>query len=311
MLQLEHIVKKYHGYTAVRELSFSVEKGQILGLLGLNGAGKSTTMNMIAGYFAPTAGRILWNGQDVRSLGADYLSEVGYLPEVPPLYPELTVRESLEYACAIRRIRRDKRRSHIRQVCEMARVEDCLNTPTRSLSKGYRQRVGLAQALIGNPGLIMLDEPTAGLDPEQIIAIRELIRALGRDHAVILSSHILSEIEDVCSSLLILRRGHTVACGTMSEIAAQARPEGCRVRLRARGEHLRETLLALPGVTALSHLPEREQGWGEWLLEADRDVTALLAPAISGSGAEMRMLYPQDVELEDVFMKLMQEEGDA
>ena len=180
MLTLDHIVKKYHHYTAVDDLSCTVAHGQVVGLLGSNGAGKSTTMNIIAGYFAPTAGRLLWNGVDVRSLGAAYASEVGYLPEIPPLHPELTVRESMEYTCGIRRIRRGKRDGHIRQLCELAGVADCLNVTNRSLSKGYRQRVGLALALIGNPGLIILDEPTAGLDPEQIVSIRELIRGPGQ-----------------------------------------------------------------------------------------------------------------------------------
>lgn len=307
MLQLDHVVKKYHRYTAVKDLSCQVQRGQIVGLLGLNGAGKSTTMNMIAGYFAPTSGRILWDGIDISRLGSDYLSEVGYLPEIPPLYPELTVRESLEYTCGIRRIRRDKRAGHIRSLCELAGVADCLNTPTRSLSKGYRQRVGLAQALIGNPGLIVLDEPTAGLDPEQIVSIREVIRELGKDHAVILSSHILSEIEDVCSSLIILRKGEMVASGAISEIAAQVHADICRVRIRVRGDV--QALRLLPGVTEAIPLPEREVGWQEWLISADRDVAQLIPAVLNAAGTQLRMLYPMDVELEDVFMKLMQEGG--
>lgn len=305
MLQLDQVMKKYHRFTAVENLSFQVQRGQILGLLGLNGAGKSTTMNMIAGYFAPTSGRILWDGQDIARLGPRYLSEVGYLPETPPLHPELTVRECLEYTCGLRRIRRDKRRAHIQQVCEMARVEDCLNVTARSLSKGYKQRVGLAQALIGNPGLLILDEPTAGLDPEQIVQIRELIRELGKDHAVILSSHILSEIEDVCTSLVLLRQGKMIARGTMGEIAAQARPEGFRVRVRVRGDRALQALQAMPGVNAVQLLPERELGWQDMMVASDADVTAQIPSALQAAGAQLRMLYPQDVELEDVFMQLM------
>ncbi len=309
MLTLEHIVKKYHHYTALEDLSCTVEHGQVVGLLGSNGAGKSTTMNIIAGYFSPTSGRLLWNGRDVRALGAAYASEVGYLPEVPPLHPELTVRESMEYTCGVRRIRRGKREGHIRQLCELAGVADCLNVTNRSLSKGYKQRVGLAQALIGNPGLIILDEPTAGLDPEQIISIRELIRELGKDHAVLLSSHILSEVEDVCSSLIILRKGKMVAAGSMSQIAASARPEGCRIRLRLRGEGIAQRLAALEDVTELHSLPPREEGWDELQLTARRDIASELPGRLAAMGAELRMLYPQDVELEEIFMHLMREEG--
>ena len=309
MLTLEHIVKKYHHYTALEDLSCTVEHGQVVGLLGSNGAGKSTTMNIIAGYFAPTSGRLLWNGTDIRSLGAAYASEVGYLPEVPPLHPELTVRESMEYTCGIRRIRRGKRDAHIRQLCELAGVADCLNVTNRSLSKGYKKRVGLAQALIGNPGLIILDEPTAGLDPEQIISIRELIRELGKDHAILLSSHILSEVEDVCSSLIILRKGRMVAAGTLSQIAAAARPEGCRIRLRVRGEGIAEKLSTLEDVTSLHPLPPREEGWEELLLVARRDIASELPARLAAMGAQLRMLYPQDVELEEIFMNLMREEG--
>lgn len=179
---------------------------------------------------------------DVRKLGPAYQNEVGYLPEVPPLHPELTVRESMEYVCGLRGIRSGKRKAHIEQLCELAGVADRMSMTTRSLSKGYKQRAGLAQALIGNPELIILDEPTAGLDPEQIVSIRELIRELGRDHAVILSSHILSEIEDVCSTLLILRKGELVASGTIAEIANGVRTDAHRLRVRVSGENAEQLL---------------------------------------------------------------------
>lgn len=309
MLKLDHVVKKYHNHLALQDLSFTAECGQVIGLLGNNGAGKSTTMNMIAGYFAPTAGRITWDGVDISRLGPAYQHEIGYLPETPPLHPELTVRESMEYVCGLRGIRPGKRRAHIQQLCEMTGVADRLNMPTRSLSKGYKQRVGLAQALIGNPSLIVLDEPTAGLDPEQIISIRGLIRDLGRDHAVILSSHILSEIDDVCSSLVILRRGVMMASGTVAEIAAQVRTGDHKLRLRVSGDRAVEALSALPGVTDVIRLPQRESGWMELMVESAQDVAALVPPALAAAGVQLRMLYPMDVELEDLFMKLMQEEA--
>lgn len=307
MLQLEAITKAYHRHQALKGLTCTVKTGQIVGLLGTNGAGKSTAMNIIAGYLAPTSGRLLWNGEDVRRLGGAYLSEVGFMPETPPLYPELTVREQLEYVCSLRRIRPHKRGGHIRQLCEMADIADRMHTPTRSLSKGYKQRVGLAQALVGNPSLIVLDEPTAGLDPEQIVSIRGLIRELGREHAVILSSHILSEIEDVCDSLIILRRGEMAACGTMQEIAAQHRPDEYRIRVRAKGAIAAEALAALDGVTQVTQLPVREEGWEDMMVHAGRDVAQEIAPALFAAGAQLRMLCPVEAELEELFMKLMQE----
>ena len=302
-------MKTYHRYTALKGLSCTVSRGEVVGLLGANGAGKSTAMNIIAGYFAPTSGSVSWDGTDIRRLGPAYLSEVGYLPEIPPLHPDLTVRESMEYACALKRIRRGKRGAHIARLCEMTGVADRMNRPTRSLSKGYKQRVGLAQALIGNPGLIILDEPTAGLDPEQIVSIRGLIRELGREHAVILSSHILSEIDDVCSSLLILRKGEMVASGTIAQIAARVRTDGHRLRLRVSGEGAEERLAALPGVTEVARLAQREQGWQELMVCSNEDIACLVPAALADAGVRLRMLYPMDVELEDLFMKLMQEEG--
>ena len=310
MLKLDHVVKKYHDHLALQDLSFTAAQGQVIGLLGNNGAGKSTTMNMIAGYFAPTSGHITWDGIDIARLGPAYQQEIGYLPETPPLHPELTVRESLEYVCGLKGIRPGKRKAHIQQLCELTDVADRLNMPTRSLSKGYKQRVGLAQALIGNPSLIVLDEPTAGLDPAQIVSIRELIRDLGRDHAVILSSHILSEIDDVCSSLVILRKGVMVASGTVTDIAAQVRTKEHKLRIRASGDRVLEALSALPEVTDVIRLPQRESGWTEWQLTSAADVSTLVAPALVAVDAQLRMLYPMDVELEDLFMKLMQEEAE-
>ena len=213
----------------------------------------------------------------------------------------------MEYVCGLRGIRLGKRKAHIEQLCELAGVADRMSMTTRSLSKGYKQRAGLAQALIGNPELIILDEPTAGLDPEQIVSIRELIRELGRDHAVILSSHILSEIEDVCSTLLILRKGELVASGTIAEIANGVRTDAHRLRVRVSGENAEQLLAAIPSVTSVERLPEREQGWQELMVSSQEDIAQLVPAVLAAGQVKLRMLYPMDVELEDLFMKLMQE----
>ena len=191
-----------------------------MGLLGANGAGKSTTMNMIAGYFAPTSGRILWNGTDVRKLGPAYQNEVGYLPEVPPLHPELTVRESMEYVCGLRGIRPGKRKAHIEQLCELAGVADRMSMTTRSLSKGYKQRAGLAQALIGNPELIILDEPTAGLDPAGAASILANIETYRQaNHAtVILVSHSMEDVARLADRLVVVSQGTLPYVGTPREV---------------------------------------------------------------------------------------------
>lgn len=309
MLQMEHVSKRYGAFEAVRDVSLTLERGQVLGFLGRNGAGKSTTMNILTGCLAPTEGRVLWQGQDTRRLGAAYLAQVGYLPETPPLYPELTVEEYMQFVCGIKKIRRAARPAHIRDVCRRVDIEDRMRKPIRTLSKGYRQRLGIAQALVGDPPLLVLDEPTVGLDPEQMVLIRELIRDLGREHAVLLSSHILSEIEDVCTRLVILRHGRVVAEGTMAEISAKARGESCRVRVRFSGNS--DVLKNAPGFLSLTQLEQRELGFQEAILETREDVAVLVPRLLESAGGTLRMLYPMDVELEDVFLKLTAEEAET
>lgn len=207
MIEVKDLVKRYSKNIAVDHLNFHVEKGQIYGFLGPNGAGKSTTMNMMTGYLAPTEGQILINGYDVAEEPGKARKCVGYLPELPPLYPDMTVREYLRFAAELKQLPKGERNTEILRVMEETRIEDMENRLIRHLSKGYKQRVGLAQALLGDPEVLILDEPMVGLDPKQIIEIRELIRSLGKKHTVILSSHILSEISSVCDQVLIISHG--------------------------------------------------------------------------------------------------------
>lgn len=223
MIEVSHLTKKYGGHLAVDDVSFTVEDGQIYGLLGPNGAGKSTIMNILTGYLSATSGQVTVAGHPLPEEADAAKKCVGYLPEQPPLYPEMTVQEYLTFAAELKGVKKAERKE---QVCRAARrtgLETVLPRLIRSLSKGYKQRVGIAQALLGSPRLIILDEPTVGLDPAQVIEIRKLIRELGRAHTVILSSHILSEVQAVCQQILILSKGHLAAAGSLEELTADGK----------------------------------------------------------------------------------------
>lgn len=220
MIEVKDLVKRYSKNTAVDHLNFHVQKGQIYGFLGPNGAGKSTTMNMMTGYLAPTEGQILINGYDVAEEPMEARKCIGYLPEIPPLYPDMTVLEYLRFAAELKQVPKNERSTEIERVMDETRIKDMENRLIRHLSKGYKQRVGLAQALLGDPEVLILDEPMVGLDPKQIIEIRELIRGLGKKHTVILSSHILSEIRSICDHVLIISHGKLVASDTPENLGS-------------------------------------------------------------------------------------------
>lgn len=223
MIEVSHLTKQYGNHLAVDDVSFTVADGQICGLLGPNGAGKSTIMNILTGYLSATSGQVTVAGHPLPEEADAAKACVGYLPEQPPLYPEMTVQEYLAFAAELKGVKKAERKE---QVCRAARrtgLETVLPRLIRSLSKGYKQRVGIAQALLGSPRLIILDEPTVGLDPAQVIEIRKLIRELGRAHTVILSSHILSEVQAVCQQILILSKGHLAAAGSLEELTADGK----------------------------------------------------------------------------------------
>ena len=223
MIEVSHLTKQYGNHLAVDDVSFTMADGQICGLLGPNGAGKSTIMNILTGYLSATSGQVTVAGHPLPEEADAAKACVGYLPEQPPLYPEMTVQEYLTFAAELKGVKKAERKE---QVCRAARrtgLEAVLPRLIRSLSKGYKQRVGIAQALLGSPRLIILDEPTVGLDPAQVIEIRKLIRELGRAHTVILSSHILSEVQAVCQQILILSKGHLAAAGSLEELTADGK----------------------------------------------------------------------------------------
>ena len=234
MIEVSHLTKKYGGHLAVDDVSFTVEDGQIYGLLGPNGAGKSTIMNILTGYLSATGGQVTVAGHPLPEEADEAKACVGYLPEQPPLYPEMTVGEYLNFAAELKKVPRAQRKEQVLRAARRTGLEKVLPRLIRSLSKGYKQRVGISQALLGSPKIIILDEPTVGLDPAQVIEMRKLIRELGKAHTVILSSHILSEVQAVCQQVLILSKGKLAASGTLQELTAD-------------GRSLEEVFLALTG----------------------------------------------------------------
>ena len=250
MIEVENLVKRYGNHLAVDHLSFQVEKGQIYGFLGPNGAGKSTTMNIMTGYIAASEGSVKIDGHDILKEPEEAKKSIGYLPEIPPLYTDMTVGEYLQFVAELKKVPRAERKEQIAQAMQTVMIEDKKNSLIKNLSKGYKQRVGLAQAILGNPEVIILDEPTVGLDPKQIIEIRELIKHLGEQHTVILSSHILSEVAAVCDKIMIISKGKLVACDT---------PEGLKRMMDAKAQIQLEVLgTAVALSEALSGLKDVE-----------------------------------------------------
>ena len=243
MIEVSHLTKKYGGHLAVDDVSFTVEDGQIYGLLGPNGAGKSTIMNILTGYLSATSGQVTVAGHPLPEEADEAKACVGYLPEQPPLYPEMTVGEYLNFVAELKKVPRAQRKEQVLRAARRTGLEKVLPRLIRSLSKGYKQRVGIAQALLGSPKIIILDEPTVGLDPAQVIEMRKLIRELGKAHTVILSSHILSEVQAACQQVLILSKGKLAASGTLQELTAD-------------GRSLEEVFLALTGAQTA---PEEEE----------------------------------------------------
>ena len=253
MIEVQHITKRYGPTTAVDDVSFRVERGEVLGLLGPNGAGKTTTMRVLTGYMPPTEGRAIVAGFDVSDQPLEAKRRTGYLPETPPLYPEMTVGDYLTFVARIKGVPRAERKARVNAVMERTRVADMVNRHCSKLSKGYRQRVGLAQALMHHPEVLILDEPTAGLDPKQIIETRKLIKDLGGDHTIILSTHILPEVSQTCHRIVIINKGRVVAVDTPENLMSRlGGSETMYIQVDAPGADVKTTLEALPGITRVA-----------------------------------------------------------
>ena len=312
MIEVSHLTKKYGSRLAVDDISFTVEDGVIYGLLGPNGAGKSTIMNILTGYLAATEGQVTVAGHPLPEEADAAKACVGYLPEQPPLYPEMTVAEYLDFAAELKGVKKADRPAQVQSAAHRTGLEEVLPRLIRSLSKGYRQRVGVAQALLGSPQLIILDEPTVGLDPAQVIELRRLIRELGRIHTVILSSHILSEVQAVCSQVLILSKGHLVAVGAPEQLAEKLNP-GSRLRATALGggQTVLKTVGSIPGIRKVEIESEADGQVTFTAESADAsDRRAEVSRALSQAGCTVLALAAENRTLEEVFLALTEGESD-
>ena len=310
MIEVSHLSKNYGSRPAVKDLSFTVGDGQIFGLLGPNGAGKSTIMNILTGYIAPTSGEVKVAGFSLPEQAQQAKACVGYLPEQPPLYPEMTVQEYLDFAAELKGVRRADRKEQVRRAARRTGLEEVLPRLIRSLSKGYRQRVGIAQALLGSPKLIILDEPTVGLDPAQVIEIRKLIRELGKAHTVILSSHILSEVQAVCNQVLILAKGRLVAVGAPDELGEKLSSGSClKATVLGDGQSVLKAVGAIPGIRKVE-LEGESDGQVTFTAESidDTDRRAEVSRALSQAGCTVLALSAESKTLEDVFLALTEEQ---
>ena len=313
MIEVQHLTKRYGPFTAVDDVSFKVERGEILGFLGPNGAGKTTTMRVLTGYMPPTDGKALVAGYDVTDQPLEAKRRTGYLPETPPLYPDMTVSEYLTFCARIKGVPRGERKAQVATAMERTRVADMAKRHCGKLSKGYRQRVGLAQALLHNPDVLILDEPTAGLDPKQIIETRRLIKELAGDHTIILSTHILPEVSQTCQRVVIINKGRVVAVDTPDNLTAKLRgSEAMYVEVDAVGGDARSVLATLPGVTRVSETPTRA---GQTAFEVEsaqgRDVRRDIASAIVRQGWGLLELRPMRMSLEEIFLSLTTEDAGA
>jgi ABC-2 type transport system ATP-binding protein len=309
VIEVEHLTKRYGPVTAVHDVSFQVGKGEILGFLGPNGAGKTTTMRVLTGYMPATEGRVRVGGHDVFEQAVEAKRRIGYLPETPPLYPDMTVREYLQFVSKIKGVPAAERKARVDQVMARTWVSDMANRACGKLSKGYRQRVGLAQAIIHNPDVLVLDEPTAGLDPKQIIETRRLIKELAGDHTIILSTHILPEVSQTCDRVVIINKGRVVAEDTPANLTRRLRgSETIFIQVdAARAADAATALSAVPGVVRVAP-SDNTPGAFEVDSESGRDVRRELARAAVLGGHDLLELRPLRVSLEEIFLSLITEE---
>lgn len=311
MIEVNHLVKKYGNHYAVNDVSFTVEKGKIYGLLGPNGAGKSTCMNIMTGYIAATSGEVKINGHDIVKEAEEAKKHIGYLPEIPPLYPDMTVWEYLCFVAELKKVNKSVRHQEVEEVMEKTFIDDMRNKLIKNLSKGYKQRVGLAQAMLGKPEIIILDEPTVGLDPKQILEIRELILSLKEEHTVILSSHILTEVSAVCDEIMIISKGKMVACDTPEGLSHLMQGEDTlELTVKGECEALESVLSSIGEITSFTMKTEENQDMisAEIKIENGKEIRETLFRLLADRNLPIFRMEMSNKSLEDIFLELTSSE---
>ncbi len=308
MIEVQNLVKRYGNHTAVKGISFKVDTGKIYGFLGPNGAGKSTTMNIMTGCLAATEGKVIINGHDIFEEPKEAKKCIGYLPELPPVYMDMTPKEYLRFVGKARGVKKDELSSQIEEIMERTGIDGVANRLIKNLSKGYRQRVGLAQALIGYPEIIILDEPMVGLDPKQIIEIRELIKSLRENHTVFLSSHILSEVSAICDYVMIISDGKLVASDTPENLSQHISGNSLEVSVKGNEEKIVSALRHVAGVSDIEVL-SNENEIVKVRITSEKDIRSEVFFALSEIKASIMELSSNSMSLEDIFLKLTDEEN--
>ena len=309
MIEVKNITKKYGSLTAVDNISFKINEGEIIGLLGPNGAGKSTTMNMITGYIEPTEGEILIEGYDISKKSKKAKAQIGYMPEGVPLYSDLTVKEFVTYMAELKKVDKKTRKEKVEQIIEQTGLKDVEKKLTRNLSRGYKQRVSMAGALVGEPKILILDEPTVGLDPKQITEIRALIKELGKTHTIILSSHILSEVSQICNKVIIINKGKIVAIDTPENLEKKVSSNNSTYVTVEDKENKMETIKEkIPQIKEIKLIKENEDGTKQYALESEKDIDLrkIIFTEFAKENITIFEMKQADATLEDAFMKLIE-----
>ncbi len=309
MIEVKNITKKYGNFTAVDNINFKIEEGEIIGLLGPNGAGKSTTMNMITGYIEPTEGEIKIEGYDISKKPRKAKAQIGYMPEGVPLYSDLTVKEFVTYMAELKKVDKKTRKEKVEKIIEQTGLKEVEKKLTRNLSRGYKQRVSMAGALVGEPKILILDEPTVGLDPKQITEIRELIKELGKTHTIILSSHILSEVSQICNKVIIINKGKIVAIDTPENLEKKVESNNTTYVTVEDTENKIETIKEkIPEIKNIKLIKENEDGTKQYALESDKDtdLRKIVFNEFAKENITIFEMKKADTTLEDAFMKLIE-----
>lgn len=312
MIEVKNVTKKYGNFTAVKNVSFTVNDGEVVGFLGPNGAGKSTTMNMITGYIEPTEGTVIINGYDILKKPAKAKKQIGYMPEGVPLYYDLTVREFVTYLAELKKVNRKVRKEEVDKAIQETGLKDVEKKLIRNLSRGYKQRVSMAGALVGNPDVLILDEPTVGLDPKQITEIRELIKELGKEHTIILSSHILSEISQICKKVIIINKGEVVAIDTPEHLEEKTKEKDIIIlTVEDKENNMKRIKELIQEVKSCKELKDNNDGTKQYMLEpiGEVDLRKTLFEVLPKNNITIFELKKAETTLEDAFLSLIDKNG--